>query len=83
MVDPERRTPLRAVHSADTSRNVTDELPYRIELRSGPNGQSVELLACARSSALARAIFDAACKEYPDRNIFLSRGSRVIAKRLP
>jgi hypothetical protein len=82
MVEPARRTPLKAVHSADGSRNSTEELPYRIELRGGADEQSIELLACARSSSLARAIFDAACKEYLDRNVFLSRGSRVIAKRL-
>ena len=79
MVEPERRMPLKSVPAADATRNSLEELAYSIELR---DGRSVIFLARARSSALARAIFDAACKEYPGRNVFLCRGQRVIAKRV-
>jgi len=79
MVEPERRTPIKSVPTADATRNFSEELGYSIELRGGRSGV---LLARARSSSLARAIFDAACKEYPSRNVYLCRGPRVIAKRL-
>lgn len=79
MVEPEHRTPLKSVPAADAAKNSSEELAYSIELR---DEGSVVLLARARSSALARAIFDAACKEYPGRNVFLCRGQRVVSKRV-
>ena len=57
-----------------------ETLPYRIELRSAGDGAAVErVLARAFNNALARAIFQAARGEHPDRRITLSRGSRLIA----
>ena len=79
MVESERRTTLRPLRSDGAAKTSLEELPYRVELRGG---STVRLLARARSSALARAIFDTACKEYSDGNIYLCRDARVIAKRL-
>ena len=79
MVESERRTPPRSLRPQGASKtNPLEELPYSVELRSA---HSTRLLARARSIALARAIFDAACKEYPDSDIFLNRGSRTVASR--
>ena len=56
-----------------------DKLPYRVEL-CGEDGNAPErVLALALDANLARAIFRAAQKEYPERRIVLRRGSRVVA----
>ena len=54
----------------------SEELPYRIELTA-----QRRLIARARSHALARTIFRAACEEYPDEEMVLKRGSKVVARR--
>ena len=56
-----------------------DELSYSIELWDGDDGLPQRLLARAFNSALARAIFQAAQNEYPQRRIVLRCGARTIA----
>ena len=57
-----------------------DELPYRIELRGQADPDLVErILARAFSAPLARAMFQAAQIEHPNRRILLCRGARIIA----
>jgi hypothetical protein len=56
-----------------------DKLPYRIELCGEDANAPERVLALALNSALARAIFKAAQKEYPGRRILLRRGDRTVA----
>jgi hypothetical protein len=56
-----------------------DKLPYRIELCSEDKNAPERLLALALNSALARAIFKAARKEYPGGRVLLRRGDRIVA----
>jgi hypothetical protein len=61
-----------------------ETLPYRIELWDAATGETMErVLARALSVTLARAIFQAAQTEHPDRRITLRRGSRLIADSHP
>jgi hypothetical protein len=65
---------------ADGPARREEELPYRIELWDAADRTAVErVLARAVSAQLARAIFQAAQTEHPDRRITLCRGARVIA----
>jgi phosphatidate phosphatase APP1 len=82
MVEPERRTLLRSVGLARVARTSSQDLPYQIELRDSGGEATERVVARAQSSSLARAIFKAACHEFLKRCIVLSRGSRVIAKRM-
>jgi hypothetical protein len=64
----------------DSSATQHDNLPYRIELWAADGAGSVErVLAQAASAPLARAMFNAALTEHPERRITLRRGQRVIA----
>ena len=56
-----------------------DKLPYRIELCGEAENTPERVLALALDGTLARAIFHAAQKEYPDRRIVLRRGGRTVA----
>ena len=56
-----------------------DQLPYRIELSGEREDTPERVLALALDANLARAIFGAAQKEYPERRIVLRRGGRVVA----
>lgn len=57
-----------------------ETLPYHIELCDDFDKQLVErVLARAFNAALARAMFAAAQREYPQRRITLRRGMRLIA----
>lgn len=56
-----------------------DKLPYRIELAGDGENVPERVLAMALDATLARAIFRAAQKEYPERRIVLRRGSRTVA----
>lgn len=56
-----------------------DKLPYRIELAGDGENAPERVLAMALDANLARAIFRAAQKEYPERRIVLRRGSRTVA----
>jgi hypothetical protein len=56
-----------------------EKLPYRIELWDAATGEKVErVLARALNATLARAIFQAALTEHPDRRITLRRGWRLM-----
>jgi hypothetical protein len=58
----------------------TEELPYRVELWRDGGAEAVErVLARAVNVQLARAIFNAAQGEHPDRRITLRKGNRIIA----
>ena len=63
--------------SSTAARN--DKLPYRIELAADGENAPERVLALALDANLARAIFQAAQKEYPERRIILRRGNRTIA----
>jgi len=56
-----------------------DQLPYRIELCGESENAPERVLALALDANLARAIFRAAQKEYPERRIVLRHGGRTIA----
>jgi hypothetical protein len=53
-----------------------DGLPFTVELTDAGSGPRV--LARAASASLARAIFGAACTEYPARRVVLKRGTETI-----
>jgi hypothetical protein len=53
-----------------------DGLPFTVELAEPNDGQRI--LARAASATLARAIFAAACTEFPNRQIMLKRGKDTI-----
>ena len=55
-----------------------EDLGYEIVLAAADGDRRERLLAKAASSQLARAIFDAAKSEHPDRQILLRRDARVI-----
>jgi len=75
----------RAIQDKKTSRvdaspSLPEELPYRIELWQADGSDSIErVLARALSAQLARAIFNAAKREHPERRVTLRRGSRFLA----
>lgn len=57
-----------------------DTLPYCVELWDGAEGDAVErVLARIADPQLARAIFEKARREHPDRRITLRRGSELLA----
>jgi hypothetical protein len=72
----ERTTKIARISSAAAQH---DQLPYRIELYGDAKDAPERVLAMALDANLARAIFRAAQKEYPDRRITLRRGSRTVA----
>lgn len=70
----------RTTNVARISRSAAaDNLPYRIELAGDGDNAPERVLALALDANLARAIFQAAKKEYPERRIVLRRGGRTIA----
>jgi len=74
----ERTAKIARISSPTTQQ---DQLPYRIELCGESNDapERVRVLALAHDANLARAIFRAEQKEYPERHIVLRRGGRVVA----
>jgi len=72
----ERTTKIARINSAGEQQ---DKLPYRIELCAESENTPERVLALAIEANLARAIFRAAQKEYPERRIVLRRGSRTVA----
>jgi hypothetical protein len=60
-----------------------EELPYRIELWNAGRGAVERVLARAVNAQLARAIFQAAKGEHPERRITLRKGNRIVADSLP
>ena len=71
----ERTTKIARLNTAAPN----DKLPYRIELAADGELAPERVLAMALDANLARAIFQAAQKEYPQRRIVLRRGSRTLA----
>jgi hypothetical protein len=57
-------------------RGEADGLPFTVELGDPVAGARV--LARAATASLARAMFVAACTEYPDRRLLLKRGKAII-----
>jgi hypothetical protein len=55
-----------------------DKLPYRVELCGDDENAPERVLALALDANLARAIFRAAQKEYPERRVVVRRGSRTV-----
>jgi hypothetical protein len=55
-----------------------DDLGYQIVLAPADGDQQERLLAKAASGQLARAIFNAAKSEHPERRIILRKDARVI-----
>jgi|RhiMethySRZTD1v2_1073278.scaffolds.fasta_scaffold702260_3 hypothetical protein len=65
---------------SDASSHSLEELPYLIELWHAERRDEVEsVLARALNAELARAIFNAAASERPERRITLRRDSNIIA----
>ncbi|MDX8454567.1 hypothetical protein RFM98_17545 [Mesorhizobium sp. VK9D] len=65
--------------TANPSR-AAEALPYRIELWHSKSGDIVErVLARAFTAQLARAIFQAAKDEHPQRRITLRKGNLVLS----
>ena len=56
-----------------------DQLPYSIELCGENKDAPRRVLALALDANLARAIFRAAQKEYPEHRIVLRHGDRTVA----
>ncbi|HVW92672.1 MAG TPA: hypothetical protein VHB74_08690 [Devosia sp.] len=57
-----------------------EALPYFIELWRPEDHETVErVLARAVTAQLARAIFQAAKEEHPQRRVTLRRGSRILS----
>jgi hypothetical protein len=73
-----RRAPRPA--RSETSEGEEEDLPYRIDLWDTRSRKVERVLARASRAALARAIFNAAQQEYPDRRITLRRGTRLIVE---
>jgi hypothetical protein len=68
------------VRKGEAASAPAEELPYRVELWRDGVGQTVErILARAVNVQLARAIFNAAQGEHPERRITVRKGSRIIA----
>jgi hypothetical protein len=64
---------------ANSSRS-TEALPYRIELWHAESHETIErVLARAVTAQLARAIFQAARDEHPQRRITLRKGNRILS----
>jgi hypothetical protein len=62
-----------------TPSRLDEDLPYRIELWHDGEQEEVErVLARAQSAQLARAIFQAAKDEHPERRITLRIGNRTL-----
>jgi len=57
-----------------------EELPYAIELWRAGEDRVEQVLGRALNAQLARAIFEAARGEYPERRITLRRGKRIVAE---
>jgi len=52
----------------------TFDLPYRVELWHQDRSTVEKIVARAHSETLARAIFNSACEEFPERYLSLWRG---------
>lgn len=60
--------------------DLTELLPYRIDLWSTDKRNIERVLGRVASAPLAQAIFKAARTEHPQRYVTLRQGTRVIAE---
>lgn len=68
------------ISRSSVARAGAEELRYRVELWHDGLGDTIErVLGRALNAQLARAIFQAAIGEYPNRRITLRKGTRLIA----
>lgn len=76
------RKRLKAVPSGpeDSPDDITELLPYRIDLWSADKRTIERVLGRVASATLAQAIFKAARTEHPRRYVTLRQGARVIAE---
>ena len=58
---------------------MDEDLEFRVEVW-GRGGSTERVLARAAAVLVGRGAFDAAVQEYPDREITLRQGARVIAQ---
>ena len=56
------------------------EWNYQVEEWSRDHMAPVDLMAGANNLLVARAAYEAACKERPDRVVYLRNGARVLAR---
>ena len=78
MTEPVQHKP--SARRGDGTAGKSQALPYRIELWGDQGETGIErVIARAFNAPLARAIFQAARNEHPDRRITLRRNGRVIA----
>jgi len=80
MIDAQDKPRRGRIARASGAAARSETLPYRIELWGTADGAAVErVIARAFNAPLARAIFQAAQSENPERRITLSRGARLLA----
>jgi hypothetical protein len=82
MIAPDQSKGKREKTDGRTSRHLAG-LPFRIELWDKEKKNLEQVVARAHSAALAQAIFNAACQEYPDAHLSLWRGRERIAEKKP
>ena len=64
--------------SASARTGGSEDLPFAVEVWNEHNAAVERVIARATNQQLARAIFDSARKEYPERRITVRRGSDTI-----
>ena len=64
--------------SANAEADGSQDLPFAVELWDEPNAAIERVIARASNQQLARAIFDSARKEYPERRVTVRRGSEML-----
>jgi hypothetical protein len=68
-----------ALQAASGGENESrEDLPYAVELWDQQNANVERAIARASSGQLARAIFDSARKEFPERRITVRRGPETV-----
>ncbi len=60
-----------------------DAFPFKIEVWSFDDDHVDERLAVAKNSTVAKAAYEAAVKERPDRIVRLRNKAHVLEERLP
>jgi hypothetical protein len=64
--------------SANAEADGCQDLPFAVELWDELNAAIERVIARASNQQLARAIFDSARKEYPERRVTVRRGSEML-----
>jgi hypothetical protein len=63
--------------------NSLDDFVFKIEVWSRGDSRIDELLAVAKNVTVARAAYEAACKERPDRIVRLCNKAMILEERFP